>query len=51
MDVHGKARGRISWAYWFKRVLYYQVALIYLLTRLIINVSQVSIFLPFFLAR
>lgn len=40
MDVHGKARGRISWTYWFKRVLYYQVALIYLLTRLIINVSQ-----------
>lgn len=40
MDVHGKARGRISWAYWFKRVLYYQVALIYVLTRLIVNVSQ-----------
>ncbi|PNY11931.1 major facilitator superfamily domain-containing protein 12-like [Trifolium pratense] len=40
MDVHGRARGRISWAYWFKRVLYYQVALIYLLTRLIVNVSQ-----------
>lgn len=40
MDVHGKARGRISWAYWFKRVLYYQVALIYVLTRLIVNISQ-----------
>lgn len=49
MDVHGKARGRISWAYWFKRVLYYQVALIYVLTRLIVNISQVSIFFISFL--
>lgn len=40
VGVHGKARARISWVYWFKRVLYYQVALVYLLTRLIQNVSQ-----------
>uniref|UniRef100_A0A0A8Y4F5 Major facilitator superfamily (MFS) profile domain-containing protein n=1 Tax=Arundo donax TaxID=35708 RepID=A0A0A8Y4F5_ARUDO len=31
---------RISWAYWFKKVLYYQVALVYTLTRLVTNVSQ-----------
>ncbi|XP_004488576.1 uncharacterized protein [Cicer arietinum] len=40
LDIHGKARARISWAYWFKSVLYYQVALIYVLTRLILNISQ-----------
>ncbi|KAJ4769549.1 Major facilitator superfamily protein [Rhynchospora pubera] len=31
---------RISWAHWFKKTLYYQVALVYTLTRLITNVSQ-----------
>jgi len=36
-----KSLSRISWAYWFKKVLYYQVALVYTLTRLVTNVSQV----------
>lgn len=40
--MHGRAHARISWVYWFKRVLYYQAALVYMLTRLIVNVSQVS---------
>ncbi|KAL6656844.1 hypothetical protein ACP70R_004624 [Stipagrostis hirtigluma subsp. patula] len=35
-----KRLSRISWAYWFKKVLYYQVALVYTLTRLVTNVSQ-----------
>lgn len=35
-----KSWKRISWFYWFKRVLYYQVALVYMLARLITNVSQ-----------
>lgn len=42
MGVHGKVHARISWNYWFKRILYYQVALVYVLTRLVLNVSQVS---------
>lgn len=37
-----KTHQRISWDYWFKKVLYYQVALVYMLTRLVTNVSQVS---------
>nr|CAB3458424.1 unnamed protein product [Digitaria exilis] len=41
-----KNLSRISWAYWFKRVLYYQVALVYTLTRLVTNVSQA--FLAFY---
>ncbi|KAH9621315.1 hypothetical protein KSS87_016419 [Heliosperma pusillum] len=36
----GKVCVRIEWAYWFRKVLYYQVALVYLLTRLVTNVSQ-----------
>ncbi|KAL2616766.1 hypothetical protein AAZV13_08G147100 [Glycine max] len=36
----------ISWDYWFKRILYYQVALVYVLTRLVLNVSQA--YLAFF---
>ncbi|KAK1260001.1 hypothetical protein QJS04_geneDACA010138 [Acorus gramineus] len=31
---------KISWAHWFKKLLYYQVALVYMLTRLVTNVSQ-----------
>ncbi|KAG0484080.1 hypothetical protein HPP92_012164 [Vanilla planifolia] len=31
---------KVSWNYWFKKVLYYQVALVYILIRLITNVSQ-----------
>jgi hypothetical protein len=42
--VQGNSHARIAWAYWFKRVLYYEVALVYVLTRLVINVSQVSTF-------
>ncbi|KAG6512807.1 major facilitator superfamily domain-containing protein 12-like isoform X1 [Zingiber officinale] len=30
----------ISWTHWFKKILYYQVALVYMLTRLVANVSQ-----------
>ncbi|PSS24508.1 Major facilitator superfamily domain-containing protein [Actinidia chinensis var. chinensis] len=44
--VEGKSCARISWAYWFKKVLYFQVALIYVLTRLVTNVSQA--FLAFY---
>ncbi|XP_006649460.1 major facilitator superfamily domain-containing protein 12-like [Oryza brachyantha] len=35
-----KKSSRISWGYWFKKTLYYQVALLYMLARLITNVSQ-----------
>ncbi|XP_026458139.1 major facilitator superfamily domain-containing protein 12-like isoform X2 [Papaver somniferum] len=42
----GKIHQRIPWDYWFKKVLYYQVALVYMLTRLITNVSQA--FLAFY---
>lgn len=35
-----KQQKRISWLYWFKKTLYYQVALVYMLTRLVTNVSQ-----------
>jgi hypothetical protein len=38
-----KKKARISWGYWFKKTLYYQVALLYMLARLITNVSQVGI--------
>uniref|UniRef100_A0A453IUT1 Uncharacterized protein n=1 Tax=Aegilops tauschii subsp. strangulata TaxID=200361 RepID=A0A453IUT1_AEGTS len=37
-----KKRARIAWSYWFKKTLYYQVALLYMLARLITNVSQVA---------
>lgn len=40
IGAQGVLHARIAWTYWFKRVLYYQVALVYLLTRLIVNVSQ-----------
>ncbi|KAL5549501.1 hypothetical protein UlMin_004732 [Ulmus minor] len=40
IGVQGSGNARISWIYWFKRVLYYQVALVYMLTRLVVNVSQ-----------
>lgn len=36
----GKVCARIEWTYWFQKVLYYQVALVYVLTRLVTNVSQ-----------
>lgn len=41
-----KSYVRISWTYWFKKVLYYQVALVYVVTRLVTNVSQA--FLAFY---
>ncbi|KAK2988068.1 hypothetical protein RJ640_002009 [Escallonia rubra] len=44
--VLGKSYVRISWTYWFKKVLYYQVALVYVFTRLVTNVSQA--FLAFY---
>ncbi|KAF3452650.1 hypothetical protein FNV43_RR03083 [Rhamnella rubrinervis] len=40
VGVHGNSHARISWTYWFRMVLYYQVALVYMLTRLVLNVSQ-----------
>ncbi|XP_027106694.1 uncharacterized protein [Coffea arabica] len=43
-DVHRKGYARIYWTYWFKKILYYQVALVYVLTRLVTNVSQMSQF-------
>ncbi|RDX66903.1 Major facilitator superfamily domain-containing protein 12, partial [Mucuna pruriens] len=46
VGVHGKVHERISWDYWFKTILYYQVALVYVLTRLVLNVSQA--YLAFF---
>ncbi|GAV86006.1 MFS_2 domain-containing protein [Cephalotus follicularis] len=44
VGVQGNSHARISWAYWFKKLLYYQVAIVYVLTRLVLNVSQVSTF-------
>ncbi|KAL5708499.1 hypothetical protein ACHQM5_019290 [Ranunculus cassubicifolius] len=38
--IPGKLHKRVSWAFWLKKVLYYQVALLYMLTRLVTNVSQ-----------
>ncbi|XP_039041259.1 major facilitator superfamily domain-containing protein 12-like isoform X2 [Hibiscus syriacus] len=38
--IHGNIVARISWTYWFLKILYYQVALVYTLTRLALNVSQ-----------
>lgn len=40
LQIQCKDLSRISWAHWFKKVLYYQVALVYMLTRLVTNVSQ-----------
>ncbi|XP_048323207.1 uncharacterized protein LOC107434079 isoform X2 [Ziziphus jujuba] len=40
VGIQGNSHARISWTYWFKRVLYYQVAIVYVLTRLVLNVSQ-----------
>ncbi|KAM3686376.1 hypothetical protein ACJW31_11G194400 [Castanea mollissima] len=40
VGAQGNLHVRIAWAYWFKRVLYYEVAIVYVLTRLIVNVSQ-----------
>ncbi|CAA0808321.1 Major facilitator superfamily protein [Striga hermonthica] len=45
-EAREKGHARISWTYWFKKLLYYQVALVYVLTRLITNVSQA--FLAFY---
>nr|POE95636.1 isoform 4 of major facilitator superfamily domain-containing protein 12 [Quercus suber] len=38
--AQGNFHVRIAWAFWFKRVLYYEVAIVYVLARLIVNVSQ-----------
>ncbi|KAG8079996.1 hypothetical protein GUJ93_ZPchr0007g5425 [Zizania palustris] len=35
-----KTLSRISWTHWFKKALYFQVALVYMFTRLVTNVSQ-----------
>eukprot|EP00850_Spirogloea_muscicola_P005327 SM000024S07789 [mRNA] locus=s24:576091:586404:+ [translate_table: standard] len=45
--LHASEGQRMCWTAWFKNVLYYQVALIYTLTRLTTNISQAI--LPFFL--
>ncbi|CAH9085490.1 unnamed protein product [Cuscuta epithymum] len=38
--AHVNGYVRICWSYWFKKILYHQVALVYVLTRLVTNVSQ-----------
>ncbi|GFQ07767.1 major facilitator superfamily domain-containing protein 12 [Phtheirospermum japonicum] len=45
-EAREKGHARISWNYWFNKLLYYQVALVYVLTRLVTNVSQA--FLAFY---
>lgn len=45
-DDRGKGCSRVSWTFWFQKVLYYQVAVVYMVTRLVTNVSQA--FLAFF---
>ncbi|RRT68717.1 hypothetical protein GW17_00004361 [Ensete ventricosum] len=44
LQIQCKKVSSISWTHWFKKMLYYQVALVYTLTRLVTNVSQVNIF-------
>ncbi|KAJ8565682.1 hypothetical protein K7X08_008258 [Anisodus acutangulus] len=46
LEANVKGYVRISWIYWFKKILYHQVVLVYLLTRLVTNVSQA--FLAFY---
>ncbi|XP_019101185.1 PREDICTED: major facilitator superfamily domain-containing protein 12-like isoform X2 [Camelina sativa] len=46
IDLRETSRARIPWSYWFRKILYYQVAMVYLLTRLVLNVSQA--YLAFF---
>ncbi|KAF3675902.1 putative major facilitator superfamily domain-containing protein 12-like [Capsicum annuum] len=46
LEARVKGYVRISWMYWFKKILYHQVALVYVLTRLVTNVSQA--FLAFY---
>ncbi|KAH0882258.1 hypothetical protein HID58_058354 [Brassica napus] len=46
INLRESNRTRIPWAYWFRKILYYQVAVVYLLTRLVLNVSQA--YLAFF---
>ncbi|XP_024992326.1 major facilitator superfamily domain-containing protein 12-like isoform X1 [Cynara cardunculus var. scolymus] len=45
-ESRGHGYEKISWTFWFKKVLYYQVAIVYMFTRLITNVSQA--FLAFY---
>ncbi|PHU22986.1 hypothetical protein BC332_08093 [Capsicum chinense] len=40
LETHVRGYVRISWMYWFKKILYHQVALVYVLTKLVTNVSQ-----------
>ncbi|RWW75933.1 hypothetical protein BHE74_00015996 [Ensete ventricosum] len=40
LQIQCKKVSSISWTHWFKKMLYYQVALVYTLTRLVTNVSQ-----------
>ncbi|XP_010506343.1 PREDICTED: major facilitator superfamily domain-containing protein 12-like isoform X1 [Camelina sativa] len=46
IDLKESCRARIPWSHWFRKILYYQVAMVYLLTRLVLNVSQA--YLAFF---
>ncbi|VFQ76436.1 unnamed protein product [Cuscuta campestris] len=39
-DGCAKIRSNTSWTYWLKKVSYYQVASVYVLTRVVTNVSQ-----------
>ncbi|KAL8140270.1 hypothetical protein V2J09_006291 [Rumex salicifolius] len=47
--IEGKEYTRIMWTYWFRKLLYYQVAFVYVLTRLVTNVSQA--FLAFYVVN
>lgn len=40
LKQNSPGESQISWNYWFKKTLYFQVALVYVLTRLVTNVSQ-----------
>ncbi|KAH7570722.1 hypothetical protein JRO89_XS05G0166800 [Xanthoceras sorbifolium] len=50
IGLQGNSYARISWTYWFKKVLYYQVALVYMFTRLVLNVSQLAVVTQAYLA-
>lgn len=43
----GQRRKRMTWKCWFRRKLFYQVGLVYMCTRLVVNVSQT--YIPFYL--
>ncbi|XP_073133703.1 uncharacterized protein [Henckelia pumila] len=50
IEAREKGHTRVSWVYWFNKVLYYQVALVYVLTRLVTNISNIYLMAQAFLA-